>query len=95
VVGNLKPLAADLTGDVVQFPEGQQVSDLARAQTGRPRLGECAAQGIKDMARQLVDWKPGLAKGARVPTPSFGQGRRTLADQGSGITWGGVLRGHD
>jgi hypothetical protein len=49
---------------------------------------------IAHRARQLVEWKPGLAKGARVPTPNFGQGRRTPIDQGSGTTWGAVLRGH-
>ena len=37
---------------------------------------------IAKRARQLVEWKPGLAKGARVPTPNFGQGRRPFGDQG-------------
>jgi hypothetical protein len=41
----------------------------------------------------LVQWKPGLAKGARVPTPAFGQGRRTPVEEGSGVTWGAVLGG--
>ncbi|MGY1692345.1 hypothetical protein [Geodermatophilus sp. SYSU D01105] len=50
---------------------------------------------VAERAKQLVEWKPGLAKGARVPTMSFGQGRRLAVDQGSGVTWGGVLRGHD
>lgn len=50
---------------------------------------------IAEAAQQLVDWKPGLAKGARVPTPNFGQGRRPAADQGSGASWGSVLRGRD
>jgi hypothetical protein len=50
---------------------------------------------IAKRARQLVEWKPGLAKGARVPRSSvgFGQGRRTPIDQGNGTTWGAVLRG--
>jgi hypothetical protein len=50
---------------------------------------------IDEQAQQLVAWKPGLAEGARVPFRSFGQGRRMAVDQGSGVTWGAVLRGHN
>ncbi len=59
------------------------------------REGAVDAKKVTEYARELVRWKPGLAKGARVPTPSFGQGRRAAVDQGDGVTWGGVLRGHD
>jgi hypothetical protein len=48
---------------------------------------------IAERAEQLAEWKPGLRKGARVPTPSFGQGRRTSVDSGTGASWGEVLRG--
>jgi hypothetical protein len=41
---------------------------------------------VDERAQQLIKWKPGLAKGAGVPTRSFGQGRRTPVDQGSGVT---------
>ena len=57
--------------------------------------GAVDAERVTEYARQLVEWKPGLAKGARVPTLGFGQGRRTAVDQGDGTTWGAVLRGHD
>jgi FtsZ-interacting cell division protein YlmF len=57
------------------------------------QYGAVDAERVTEYAQQLVQWKPGLAKGARVPTPGFGQGRRTPADQGSGVTWGSVLRG--
>ena len=50
-------------------------------------------QKVGERAQQLVDWKPGLAKGARVPIGSFGQGRRAAVDQVDGVTWGAVLRG--
>jgi transaldolase len=55
--------------------------------------GAVDAEKVTEYARQLVEWKPGLAKGARVPTPGFGQGRRAAVDQGDGVTWGAVLRG--
>jgi hypothetical protein len=48
---------------------------------------------VKAAAGELVAARPGLAKGARVPTPSFGQGRRSPGDVGGG-GWGTVLRGH-
>jgi hypothetical protein len=41
---------------------------------------------ITERAGQLAEGKPGLRKGARVPTPSFGQGRRLRVDQGNGVT---------
>jgi FtsZ-interacting cell division protein YlmF len=55
--------------------------------------GAVDAEKVTEYARQLVQWKPGLARGARVPTPSFGQGRRAAVDQGDRATWGSVLRG--
>ena len=48
---------------------------------------------IAERAQQLMEWKPGLAKGARVPIASFGQGRRSRVGDDSGATWGSVLRG--
>ncbi len=42
--------------------------------------GAVDAEKVTEYAQQLVQWKPGLAKGARVPTPSFGQGRRAAVD---------------
>jgi hypothetical protein len=48
---------------------------------------------VAERAQQLVEWKPGLAKGARVPSRSFGQGRRMAVDQGSSVSWRSVLRG--
>ncbi|SDY72876.1 hypothetical protein SAMN05660209_03594 [Geodermatophilus africanus] len=57
--------------------------------------GAVDAEKVTEYAQQLVQWKPGLAKGARVPTPGFGQGRRAAVDQGSGVTWSSVLRGHE
>ncbi len=57
--------------------------------------GAVDAEKVTEYARELVRWKPGLAKGARVPTPGFGQGRRAAVDQGSGVTWSSVLRGHE
>lgn len=50
---------------------------------------------ITERARQLVEWKPGLAKGARVPRPGFGQGSRRRVGDDGGATWGSVLRGHE
>ncbi|SDM66253.1 hypothetical protein SAMN05660642_03054 [Geodermatophilus siccatus] len=50
---------------------------------------------VKTVAAELIAARPGLAKGAAVPSRSFGQGRQMSVDQGSGITWGAVLRGHD
>ncbi len=50
---------------------------------------------IAERAEQLVEWKPGLWKGARVPNRGFGQGRRTSVAQASSVIWGAVLRGHD
>ena len=57
--------------------------------------GAVDAERVTEYARQLVEWKPGLAKGARVPRSSvgFGQGRRMAVDSGSETTWGAVLRG--
>lgn len=46
---------------------------------------------VKVAAGELIADRPGLAKGARVPVQSFGQGRRASGD--SGTTWGTVLRG--
>jgi FtsZ-interacting cell division protein YlmF len=59
------------------------------------QYGVVDAEKVTEYAQQLVEWKPGLAKGARVPIGSFGQGRRAAVDQGDGVTWGTVLRGHD
>ena len=55
--------------------------------------GAVDAEKVTEYAEELVKWKPGLAKGARVPTPGFGQGRRAAVDQGDGVTWGALLRG--
>ncbi|MGY1683917.1 hypothetical protein [Geodermatophilus sp. SYSU D01176] len=55
--------------------------------------GAVDAEKVTEYARELVRWKPGLARGARVPTASFGQDRRAAVDQGCGVTWGSVLRG--
>jgi hypothetical protein len=49
----------------------------------------------KGAAEELIAVRPGLARGARVPSQGFAQGRRAHVDQGSGATWGAVLRGHD
>src|SRR4051794_2071840 len=57
--------------------------------------GTTDPEKIAERTGQLAEWEPGLRKGARVPTPSFGQGGRMPADQGSGVTWEAVLRGHD
>jgi hypothetical protein len=46
---------------------------------------------VRTTAKELITDRPGLAKGARVPVQSFGQGRRTSA--GTGVDWGTVLRG--
>jgi len=48
---------------------------------------------VKAAAQELIASRPGLAKGARVPFPNFGQGRRTPVDSGDGTDWGTVLRG--
>jgi hypothetical protein len=50
---------------------------------------------VRAAAEELVASRPGLAKGAAVPARSFGQGRRPAVDQGSSVTWGAVLRGHE
>jgi hypothetical protein len=55
--------------------------------------GAVDAEKVTEYAQELVRWKPGLAKGARVPTPGFGQGRRAVVDQGDGVSWGQVMRG--
>ena len=50
------------------------------------QYGALGAEKDSEHARQFGDWQPGPAKGARVPTPGFGQGRRAVVDQGSGVT---------
>jgi hypothetical protein len=55
--------------------------------------GAVDAEKVTEYAQELVKWKPGLAKGARVPPSNFGQGRRAAVDQDDGVTWGAVLRG--
>ncbi len=50
---------------------------------------------VRTVAAELIATRPGLAKGAAVPSRGFGQGRRMPVDQGSGVTWGAVLRGRD
>jgi hypothetical protein len=74
--------------DLIVFMPGN-CSDMVDEQ------GAVDAEKVTEYARELVRWKPGLAKGARVPTPNFGQGRRARVGDDGGATWGAVLRGHD
>ena len=46
---------------------------------------------VKSAAGELIAGRPGLAKGARVPVQSFGQGRRVSAAPGT--DWKTVLSG--
>jgi hypothetical protein len=53
---------------------------------------------ITERAREVVAWKPGLARGVRVMPKGaapggFGQGNRPSVDSGTTTTWGSVLRG--
>jgi hypothetical protein len=57
--------------------------------------GRVDPERVKVAAEELITARPGLARGARVPSLHFGQGRRMQVDQASGVTWGAVLRGHD
>ena len=74
--------------DLIVFTPGDY-SDMV------DQYGAVEAEKVAEYARRLVEWKLGLAKGARVPTHGFGQGRRAAVDQGSGVTWGALLRGND
>ncbi len=59
------------------------------------KYGAVDAEKVTEYAQQLVQWKPGLAKGARMPPSDFGQGRRSRVGDDGEATWGSVLRGHD
>jgi hypothetical protein len=50
-------------------------------------------QKVKQAAEELIAARPGLATGARVPTPSFRQRRRTPVDGSGDADWGTALRG--
>jgi hypothetical protein len=46
-------------------------------------------------AEQLAEWKPRPGQGRAGAIPLVRAGRRMAVDQGAGVTWAAVLRGHD